>query len=338
VAAIIVGIIAVGVSAGATEYASRQHQSPPASPPGSAAGPAAERPAASPGRHRAYASLPARPASYLGVYEGASPGSYQQVLQFGRATGTSPNIALYFSSLSEPFQSQFAAEAWAHGATPAVQIDPLIAGAPASLSELAAGRFDPLIRAYADRVASFGHPVIIGFAHEPNGFWYPWGEDNVKPAVWIAAWRHFVDVFRQQGADNVTWLWTMNLQSSGTLPISDWWPGASYVTWIGLDGYYATAEDTFNSIFDSAISTIRRITRDPVLISETAVAGSAAQPGQIRNLFTAIRHRGGLGFIWFDENTPRGTWRLDGDQPAIQAFRQQAARWTIEPVVSQRSE
>jgi len=325
-AAALVGIVAIAVSVVVTEFAIRQHHGPAAV----TGGPAAEQPSSSPGRHRAYASLPARPSSYVGVYEGGSPGSYQQVSQFGRATGTSPNIALYFSSLSEPFQSGFAADAWAHGATPAVQIDPLIAGAPASLSELAAGRFDPLIRAYADRVASFGHPVIIGFAHEPNGFWYPWGENDVKPAVWIAAWRHFVDVFRQQGADNVIWLWTMNLESSGTLPISDWWPGASYVTWIGLDGYYATAADTFNSIFGSALHTIRKVTRTPVLISETAVADSPSQPQQIRNLFTAVRRRGCLGFIWFDKSTPRGAWRLDGDEPAIRTFRRQAARWTLE--------
>ena len=27
----------------------------------------------------------------------------------------------------------------------------------------------------------------------------------------MAAWRHIVTVFRQQGADNVTWLWTVNI-------------------------------------------------------------------------------------------------------------------------------
>jgi mannan endo-1,4-beta-mannosidase len=322
----IVGITAVALSVGLTEFAARQHQDSP----DAASGPAAERTPSSPGKHGARASLPARPTSYLGVYEGASPGSYQQVRQFGRTIGTSPNIALYFSTLSEPFQSQFAADALAHRAIPAVQISPLIANAEVSLSKLAAGRFDPLLRAYADEVAAFGHAVIIGFAHEPNGFWYPWGEDNVKPAVWIAAWRHFVDVFREQGADNVIWLWTMNLESPSTLPISEWWPGASYVTWIGLDGYYASSEDTFKSIFGSAISTIRSITRAPILVAETGVAASASELHQIRDLFTAVRRRGCLGFIWFDKDTSRGMWRLEGGQAAIRVFRHEVARWTLE--------
>lgn len=322
----IVGIAAIALSVGFTELASRQHHD--SAPPSSGA--LTPQPLSSPAKHGAYASLPAQPSSYLGVYEGASPGSYEQVLQFGRTIGTSPNIALYFSSLSEPFQSKFAADAHAHGAIPAVQIDPLIAGSPVSLSALAAGRFDPVLRAYANQVISFGHAVIIGFAHEPNGFWYPWGENDVKPAVWIAAWRHLIDVFRQQGAHNVIWLWTMNLESSSTRPISDWWPGAAYVTWIGLDGYYGNTRDTFQSIFNSAIATIRRVTHAPILVAETGVDASSSEPQQIRNLFNAVRHRGCLGFIWFDKDTPRASWRLEGDQPAVQTFRREASTWTLQ--------
>jgi mannan endo-1,4-beta-mannosidase len=49
---------------------------------------------------------------------------------------------------------------------------------------------------------------IIGFAPEMNGNWYKWGDQNTSPATWVAAWRHVVDVFRANGADNVSWLWT----------------------------------------------------------------------------------------------------------------------------------
>ena len=56
-----------------------------------------------------------------------------------------------------------------------------------------------------------GRAVIIGFGHEMNGYWYSWGYRHTSPAVFVAAWRHIVTVFRQQGADNVTWLWTVNI-------------------------------------------------------------------------------------------------------------------------------
>jgi hypothetical protein len=89
----IAGIVAVALTVGFTEFVSRQQQGSPAK----AQGPVAQQTSSSPGPARAFASLPARPSSYLGVYEGESPGSYQQVVQFARTVATSPNVALYFS-------------------------------------------------------------------------------------------------------------------------------------------------------------------------------------------------------------------------------------------------
>ena len=61
--------------------------------------------------------------------------------------------------------------------------------------------------------ATFGHAVVIGFGHEMNASWYSWGYGHVPPATFIAAWRHIVTLFRSEGADNVTWLWTVNRMS-----------------------------------------------------------------------------------------------------------------------------
>ena len=44
-----------------------------------------------------------------------------------------------------------------------------------------------------------------------NGTWYSWGYRHTSPAVFVAAWRHIVTVFRAAGARNVTWLWTINI-------------------------------------------------------------------------------------------------------------------------------
>ncbi len=71
-----------------------------------------------------------------------------------------------------------------------------------------------------------------------NATWYSWGYHHVPPATFVAAWRHVVTLFRDQGAGNVTWLWTINATLGSTGPIAAWWPGARYVTWVGIDGYY----------------------------------------------------------------------------------------------------
>ncbi len=98
-----------------------------------------------------------------------------------------------------------------NGAIPFIQIEP----SGVSLAAIAAGAFDTTLETFATDVASYGahtgQGVIIGFGHEMNGRWYSWGYRHTAPAVFVAAWRHIVTVFRQQGADNVTWLWTVNV-------------------------------------------------------------------------------------------------------------------------------
>ena len=55
-----------------------------------------------PDRQAARASLPPSPASYLGVYEAGTPGTYQPVAGFAAAADRRPNLAGYYSGWPEP--------------------------------------------------------------------------------------------------------------------------------------------------------------------------------------------------------------------------------------------
>jgi mannan endo-1,4-beta-mannosidase len=290
---------------------------------GAGGGPGATAAAAGAGHPKAVRKkLPARPLSYLGVYEDGVPGSFSGVTQFALSVGATPNIALYYSSWNEEFKTVFAQDAYAADVIPAVQIEPF----GVSLAAVAAGTYDAYLRSYASQVRDFGQAVIIGFGHEPNGSWYPWGAGRVPPAIWIAAWRHIVTVFRSEGADNVTWLWTVNAQGPGTAPARAWWPGPGYVTWVGVDGYYAHPGATFRTVFGSVLSDVRGLGK-PIIISETAVGpGDRHQAAGIRNLFQGLRaSRQLLGLIWFDKAQDHGPyrqdWRLEGHAALIRAFR-----------------
>jgi mannan endo-1,4-beta-mannosidase len=136
-------------------------------------------------------------------------------------------------------------------------------------------------------------------------------------------------VFRQQGADDVTWLWTVNIidPARGIPSPAAWWPGDSYVTWVGIDGYYLKPSWTFASLFGPTIKAVRALTLDPILISETGAGPAAGQPGKIADLFTGTRAYGLLGFVWFDA---KGTqdWRLR-DPTALAAYRQGAKTYRV---------
>ena len=204
----------------------------------------------------AHASLPPSPSSYLGVYEDGSPPAYEPIADFAKAVGKQPNLVGYYSGWAEPFATSFAQRVRRHGVIPYVQIDPTYA----SVSGIAAGDYDVYLRSYADSVRDFGHAVVIGFGHEMNAPWYSWGYGHVPPSTFVAAWRHIVTLFRGQGADNVTWLWTVNQDRPGTGPVASWWPGAQYVTWVGIDGYYFRPSDTFATVFGRTIDQVRAFT------------------------------------------------------------------------------
>jgi hypothetical protein len=259
---------------------------------------------------------------YLGVSEAGETVSYQPVDEFATAVGRKPDIVLYYGSWKESFNERFAARVHAHGATPFVQIDP----GHTSLATIAAGRDDAFVKSYARQVRAYGHPVIIGFAAEMNGDWDPWGYRHTSPAVFVAAWRHVVTVFRQQGADNVIWLWTIDITEPGTGPVQDWWPGAGYVTWVGIDGYYYQRDYTFDNVFLPTIAEVRIFTQRPILLSEIGIGPVAGQAAKIPDLFAGVRANHLLGFVWFDQtqggDAYHQDWRLENSASGLAAFRQ----------------
>jgi mannan endo-1,4-beta-mannosidase len=258
---------------------------------------------------------PHEPGDYVGIYARGAPQSYSGISAFTAATGVRSRIVVYYSGWQEPFQVQFARTAVAHNAVPLVQIDP----EGIDIAAIASGRYDAYLRSYASEVKAFGHRVILSFGHEMNGTWYSWGYRHTSSAVFVAAWRHIVTIFRREGADNVTWLWTINTRQCHCHIDSPahWWPGDAYVNWVGIDGYYYTPSVKFASLFGPTIKAVRALTLDPVLISETA-APAKIQTTKIPDLFAGIRAYGLLGFVWFDANKLQD-WRISS-HAAFAAF------------------
>ncbi|MCX6467510.1 MAG: hypothetical protein NTW05_28595 [Pseudonocardiales bacterium] len=92
---------------------------------------------------------------------------------------------------------------------------------------------------WAARVRDFGAPVYITFNHEPET------QLNIGLGTatdYLAAWRAWVAVFREQGVTNVRFMWIMTDQSFW-LPAADrraaarWYPGDEWVDAIAGDAY-----------------------------------------------------------------------------------------------------
>lgn len=262
--------------------------------------------------------------SASGHYAGAVLYRPQQasLQSFVGATHVKPAIIEYYVSFWQALDLGRARSIYENAAFPVVQVDPH----GISLASIAHGKYDTYLRRVARELVRFRCPIAVSFGHEMNGKWYGWGYRHTQPSVFIAAWRHMHELFASAGVRNVIWLWTINRVAPGESPISNWWPGAQFVNWVGIDAYYRKTTSRFTSVFGNTLIDLHMFARKPTLVTETGVPSRRGQAAQISDLFAGARKSGLFGVVWFDIDAKQH-WRLEGRPVAITAFRRAVSRF-----------
>ena len=111
------------------------------------------------------------------------------------------------------------------------------------IPQIAAGKYDSRIGGFAKAVKAELSPygrILIRPFWEFNFTGSEWNDVHYggKSHEFIAAWRRFVNIFRSYNVGNVKWLWNPirvgGNQAQDPVP---YYPGSSYVDWIGIDAY-----------------------------------------------------------------------------------------------------
>jgi beta-mannanase len=276
------------------------------------------------------------PARVVGVAVPGVPGDLTALDDLTTKLGQAPGQVTWYSAwaTTPDFNSTAAAQVAARGAVPEVTWEPWDPAAgvdqPAySLDRITAGAHDTYISRWAREIKSYGKPVVIRFGHEMNGNWYPWAEqvNGNGPGDFAAAWRHVVGVFRNAKVSNVTWVWAPNVPYDGSTPLAQLYPGDSWVTRVGLDGYnWSTLQSwsswqSFAQIFEPGLAELTALTTKPVYIAETAspeIGGDKA--AWISDMWaTLAAHPEVRGITWFDFDKETD-WRIDSSDPSLAAF------------------
>lgn len=197
---------------------------------------------------------------------------------------------------------------------------------PIRMRDIAAGRDDKFLASWAAADKRLNLPIILSFAPEANGSWYAWGEGHVSPALFKRAWRHVHNVLLKDGARKITWMWQVNIIFSTSEPLSQMWPGPAYVDEVGLDGHLRKGGDSFNYVFAPSVRQVRTITKKPVVIGEIAVDRGKYRVRQINQLFAGLCQYKLQRFVWFNVERPGANFKLEGDRPALNAFKKDAAK------------
>ncbi len=203
-----------------------------------------------------------------------------------------------------------------------------------ALDRILAGDFDDYIDDWATNLAEWGEPTALRFAHEMNGYWYPWaeGRNGNAPGSYVDAWRYVHDRFSAAGADNVIWVWSPNVIYEGSTSIAPLYPGDDYVDWIGMVAYFGhgtetpLAYPTFDQLFVPTLEVLEEISDKPVLVTETgATERGGFKPDWITHMLDEFATSDRImGFVWF--NVDKETdWQINSSPESAQAFRTAAA-------------
>jgi mannan endo-1,4-beta-mannosidase len=145
------------------------------------------------------------------------------------------------------------------------------------------GKFDAYIRTWAKAAKAFGGRVILRFAHEMNGYWFPWGitRFNNTPARFIKAWRHIWTIIHTKvGAKNVKYLWSPGSPCPRCTPYSRIYPGNKYVDYVGFTAFNWGLSRGWKSMvqkFTPAMKQLAKVTRKPVIAAETGTTDESGK-------------------------------------------------------------
>ena len=205
------------------------------------------------------------------------------------------------------------------------------------LRDIAAGKYDSYIAAWAKNVKAWGRPFFLRLDTEMNGTWEaygPGGTNSNTPQDFINMWRHFHDVAVANGATNITWFWVPNVGTTtagSTYSLDQFYPGDAYVDWTGLDGYNQDATYTgFYSLFKPSYDMLLSIApTKPIGIGETSSHEYGGQKaGWITDALTTQLPRNFPKIkmlLWFNwriyENGVWKDWPIESSATAQAAFK-----------------
>jgi hypothetical protein len=293
-------------------------------------------PSANPARSSAQSTSPSgtrvqraaagTPGTHLFGVSIASLSQLPSMQNLSRTLARSMDVIDIYAGWTSPFPTQSVQSVAATGAVPEITWQPWDYRLGTNqntfpLRSITAGVFDPYVSAWARAAAQAPRPLLLRFAHEMNGTWYPWdvGVNGNTPLDYVNAYRHVRAVFAAAGATNVYWVWSPNvIWRAGTDPTPEY-PGADAVDFVGVDGYNpgaAVPGGTWNSprtVFGATLAAVARFAgTKPIVINETGsseLGGSKA--AWIRDFLAYLAAQPKMvGFVW-SEYKGRADWPIE---------------------------
>jgi glycosyl hydrolase family 26 len=187
------------------------------------------------------------------------------------------------------------------------------------------GEHDKLIHKQARAIRKLHEPVLLRMRWEMD-------RPNLRPTMWsgkdyIAAWKYVRDIFRQERAENVSWVWCPTAEGFIRGDAPDFYPGDDQVDWTCVDVYAGEKFQPIGELMDPFLRWAAQHPK-PIVIGEFGVAkawGSAGRAAWLRDATRTFKANPQIKAIAYFESDPDGNgptkqFQLVGDKAAFKAF------------------
>ncbi|MDO3636664.1 glycoside hydrolase family 26 protein [Mycolicibacterium arseniciresistens] len=263
------------------------------------------------------------------------PLAAQELAEVGDAVGKTPEFVLWYEDFASPPPVAKIDAVIDRAAQPVITWEPRLwhgeSADPvaAILPKIKSGCYDDYLREWAEGLAGARGEVLLRFAHEFNGTWYPWSAGaGTSAEEYVLAWRHVHHLFSERGAANVRWVWAPDAGPVGEDSLTRWYPGDECVDVLGIDGYnWGTTLPGSRwtgptEIFGHGLAELRRLCdTKPILVTEVGCAEAGGDKAEwIGELVHMMAGEPQVtGFIWFHHDKETD-WRLTSTAAAAAAM------------------
>ena len=207
-----------------------------------------------------------------------------------------------------------------------------------TLQNILDGQFDSDLHAWCADARSFGTALIAEYGTEANSDSFAWsgisnggGTTNAYgnpaqpdgPERFKDAYRHIIQICRDEGAQNITWVFHLGNES---FPDEDWnrmenyYPGDEWIDWMGISAYgtyrpQSSYVNDFRPGMDEVHARILKLApQKPIIIAEFGTAKNNLNLDQVQwarealTAITSLQYWNVIGFSWWNER-----WQNDAD-------------------------
>ncbi|GIH04442.1 hypothetical protein Rhe02_25090 [Rhizocola hellebori] len=249
----------------------------------------------------------------------SQPGRLDAVSRFETALGRRLDIVNTYRRLHEPIGTESDLHFLGTGSTL------MISWAGTSSEDILAGLVDKEIREHAQQIRSLHAPILLRLRWEmdrPN-----LASSVGTPERYHQAWRYVRQIFAQERATNVSWVFCPTAEGFAAQRAAAYYPGDDTVDWTCVDVYSGSTLRPMAQLLEPFLHWASTRPK-PIMIGEYGVARawpSAKRAAWLTDAAQVFRANPQIKAVLYFESNPEdrtdhGEFALSDDQPALAAF------------------